>query len=239
MNRKRQKDEKEVLIYNIFSKVFLVLGFVGIFSAIMLEDQQPDKNWMTYGIIVFLLFNAISLYLKNIIKGDKEKHNLDKKKETYNNLELSEFSFTTIDDVFDMLVEQKYKLLSNGYYHKRITSQGVCCYGKFHEVSDLEETLAKEIQKFKKFLQSNCKAVNGIIFFSMSEVKEEDKAFAKKVSRDFLLAEQLPVNQDKISVIVVLIDKMNKKVYFLNAPDSYKTRIYSYGAITLRNIFDK
>lgn len=239
MKEHRQKDKKEVLVYEIFSKIFLVLGFISIFLAIMLDDQRPDENWMTYGIIVFLLLNVVSLYLKSIIKADKDVNKLEKKKELYNNLELSEVDFTSYEEIEAGLVENKYELLSNGYYHKRIKSTGICLYAKFLKVVNLEDSVARECVKFKKFYENNCQAINGILFVTLKEIKDSDKEFVRILSRDYLLLEEAALNKEKLSVITVIVDEVNKKAYYLDAQDSYTTRIYSHGSIILRKIFKK
>jgi len=239
MKEQRQRDKKEVLVYEIFSKIFLVLGFISIFMAITLDDQRPDENWMTYGIIVFLVFNAISLYLKSIIRGDKEVNKLEKKKEMYNNLELSEVNFSSIEEIKTGLTENKFELLSNGYYHKRIKGAGVCLYAKFLKTENLEDAVVRESMKIKKFYENNCAAINGILFVGLKEIKEADKAYIKTLSRDYLLLEEASLNKSQISIITVLIDGENNKAYYLEAFDSYKTKIYSYGSIVLRKIFKK
>lgn len=239
MKEKRIKDKKEIMVYDVFAKLLMFLAVVSLFFAFLLDNSQPDKNWVTYGIISFVILNIASLALANIIRGDKEVQRLEQKKADYEKLELRECSYEDVEAIKSGLINNKYELLSNGYYHKRIAVQSLCLYAKFLKTEALEDIVAKESVRFKKFLESNCQMINGILFVSANHVKTEDLDFVKRLSRDFLLSELLPIKTNKIVVIVVLLDESNKKAYYLEAPDSYSTKIYSYGSINLRKIFKK
>ncbi|HQN74986.1 MAG TPA: hypothetical protein PK160_03000 [Bacillota bacterium] len=239
MKEKRIKDKKEIMIYDVFAKLLMFLAVLSIFFTFLLDNSQPDSDWVIYGIISFVVLNIASLALANIIKADKEIQRLERTKVDYDKLELTESSYEEIDDIKNGLIKNKYELLSNGYYHKRIAVQSLCLYAKFLKTDSLEDVVAKESVRFKKFLESNCQMINAILFIRSTHVKTEDLDFVKRLSRDFLLSELLPIKTNKVVVIVVLLDEANKKAYYLEAPDSYSTKIYSYGSINLRKIFKK
>lgn len=239
MKDKRLKSKKEILTYEIFAVILMVAGFVSFFIAIMLDANQPESNWITYGIIVFLTMIGLALFLRSIVREDKEVLRLEKRHKLYSKMELSEADFSSFDEIKADLVSNNYELLSNGFYFKKVASQGVCYYGRFVKSNLVKDVLEKEIMRFKKFQEKNCKSINGIIFFAMPKVSDEDKLFVKEISRDMVIAEEVVLNNYILSVITVLIDEEKKKAYYFDVPDSYRSKVYTYGCLMLRKIFRK
>ena len=237
MKERKEKDKKEILVYDIFAKVFLVLGFISVFMGVILENQVPDGNWMTYSIVIFFLFIGVSFYLQNIIKKDKEIHSLNKKHEKYKSLDLKEVSFNDLAELKLGLEQNSYELLSNGYYFKKVPTHGICYYAKFINSTQLEDVLEKEIVRLKKFFNDKCRRINGIIFFFLNNLFEEKKNLVRGYSQYFLMAEEIPLGKFKSSVITVLLDEENKKAYYLDVPVSFGSKIYSYGCLVLNKIF--
>lgn len=236
MSENQPKDKKEVLVYNIFSKVFLVLGFIAFFMSLILDNSYPDKNWISYGIIIFLVFMGFYLFLKGIIKRDKEKYGFKNKKDLYDNTELKEVAYESIEELRDALLKNNYELLSNGYYFKKVASQGVCYYGKFLSDKDIDGSLDKEVVKLRRFYNNGCKNISAVLFYEFSEVTEKDIFTVKKISKEYLVKEELNTAKFFTSVIVVLLDK--NKGYYFDIPDSFNTRVYTYGCLNLRKIFN-
>jgi len=116
MSENQPKDKKEILVLNIFSKVFLVLGFIAFFMSLILDNSYPDDNWISYGVIVFFVFLGGYLVLKGIIKRDSEKYGFKNKKDLYESIELKEVEYNSVDELQGDLLKNNYELLSNGYY---------------------------------------------------------------------------------------------------------------------------
>lgn len=237
MKNKKIKDKKEVLVYEIFSKIFMVFGFTSIFLSVILDSNQPEKNWIVYGIAVSLLFLGVSMYLRNLVKEDKLILGMQKRKEMYEKIDLRTVTFDSIESLKSGLEKNSYEYLSIGYYFKRVATQGLCYYSKFIEAPQLKDVFEKEVVKFRKFYNERCKTINGILFISLPSISDEDKEYVKKISKDFAIAEEIPVNQAKVSIITVLIDEQEKKGYYFDIPDSYNTKIYTYGCLVLRKLF--
>ncbi|MDT8337528.1 MAG: hypothetical protein RQ856_06880 [Candidatus Izemoplasmatales bacterium] len=239
MKEKRAKSKKEILIYEILAVILMVIGFASMFISITLDNAQPDNNWITYGIIAFLSLMGIALFLRSVVREDKEVLRLENRHKLYSKMELSEVDFISLDVIKEELVVNNYELLSNGFYFKKVATQGVCYYGRFVISNIVNNVLEKEIMRFKKFQDKNCKSINGIIFFAMPKTSDDDKLFVKNLSRDMVIAEEVPVNNNVLSVITVLIDEEKKKAYYFDVLDSYRSKVYTYGCLLLRKIFRK
>jgi len=210
--------KKKILILRILSISSFALSFIVIFTAISLDNNYPEKNWFTYGIIVFLVFNIIGLYLQNKIKADREINRLNNKAKTYENLELIEKDSLSEDELKARIESNGYNLLSN---------------------VRLDDYLEKELMRFKKFYEQGCKRINGILFVEMEDITESDKLKIKELSKSFLLAEEVPLYKANISINVVLVDKNKGKTYYYESPESFNTRVFTFGVLNIRKIFNK
>ncbi len=231
--------KKKILILRILSISSFALSFIVIFTAISLDNNYPEKNWFTYGIIVFLVFNIIGLYLQNKIKADREINRLNNKAKTYENLELIEKDSLSEDELKARIESNGYNLLSNDYYFKLSKAQGICYYLKLVNFVRLDDYLEKELMRFKKFYEQGCKRINGILFVEMEDITESDKLKIKELSKSFLLAEEVPLYKANISINVVLVDKNKGKTYYYESPESFNTRVFTFGVLNIRKIFNK
>ncbi len=236
MSENKPKDKKEILVLNVFSKIFLVLGFIAFFMSLILDSSYPDKNWISYGIIVFFVFLGGYLFLKGIIKRDSEKYGFKNKKDLYESIELKEVEYNSIDELKESLLKNNYELLSNGYYFKKVASQGVCYYGKFMNDKDIESSLDKEVVKLRRFYNNGCNNISAALIYELDNVTENEKDLVKKISKEYLVKEELNTAKFFTSVIVVLLDK--NKGYYFDIPDSFNTKVYTYGCLNLRKVFN-
>jgi hypothetical protein len=236
MSENQPKDKKEILVLNVFSKVFLVLGFIAFFMSLILDSSYPDKNWISYGIIVFFVFLGGYLGSKSIIKRDLEKYGFKNKKDLYESIDLKEVEYNSIEVLKDDLLKHNYELLSNGYYFKKVASQGVCYYGKFISDKDIEGSLDKEVVKLRRFYNNGCNKISATLFFEFDSVSENEKDIVKKISKEYLVKEELNTAKFFTSLIVVLLDK--DKGYYFDIPDSFNTKVYTYGCLNIRKVFN-
>lgn len=235
MSENKPKDKKELLVYKIFGKIFLVLGFIAFFMSIILDNSYPDQNWISYGIIVFLVFLGAYVFNKSVIKRHNEKYGFINKKDLYETIELKEVAFESIDDLKGALIKNNYELLSNGYYFKKVASQGVCYYGKFIESFEIEASLDKEITKLRKFYNNGCNNISAVLFYELDDITLEQKEVVKRISKEFLVKEELNTAKFFISVIICYLAK--NKGYYFDIPDSFNTKVYTYGCLNLRKVF--
>lgn len=233
----KTKNNKEVLLISIISRVLLVLTLVIFYLAILLDTQNPDENYIVYGIILAFLTMGLSMYLNNKVKGEKEVLNLEKQKENYEKRELTVKSYKSYEIVEETLKKEGLEKLSNGFYFKKAASRGVCYYVNLVKNQKLENNLEKELIKYNKFIGETCKKVSGVLFFELPEVSEKDKEIIKKLSIDYLLFEEAPIKKIERSIVVVLVDKAKNCAYYYDQTDSFKTRIYSYSALLVRKLF--
>lgn len=236
MSENQPKDKKEILVLNIFSKVFLVLGFIAFFMSLILDSSYPDNNWISYGVIVFFVFLGVYLFLKGIIKRDLEKYGFKNKKDLYESIDLLEVEFNSTEELQDSLGKNNYELLSNGYYFKKVASQGVCYYSKFLSDTDIEVSLDKEAVKLRRFYNNGCNNISAALFYELENVTEKEKNIVKKIAKEYLVKEELNTAKFFTSIIVVLLDK--NKGYYFDIPDSFNTKVYTYGCLNLRKVFN-
>ncbi|MGD9964812.1 MAG: hypothetical protein AB7S96_05615 [Candidatus Izemoplasmatales bacterium] len=233
----KTKSNKEVLVISIISRVLLVLTLVIFYLAILLDTQNPEGNYIVYGIILAFLTMGLSLFLNNKVKGEKEVLNLEKQKGNYEKRELTVNSFKSYEIVEDTLKKEGLEKLSNGFYFKKAVSRGICYYVNMVKYQKLENNLEKELIKYNKFIGETCKKVSGVLFFELPEVKEIDKEIIKKLSIDYLLFEEAPIKKIERSIVVVLVDKTKNCAYYYDQADSFKARLYSYSALLVRKVF--
>jgi len=238
MKQNHKRTKKEIKVYEVFSRLFSILGFIAVFSTIILTELDPEKGWFLYGIIVFLLFTGISFYLRQLVKSDKERIELEEKKNLYENTEIREVNFKDIMTLKEAMVREKYLYLSNKYYFKNVKSHKVCYYGRFIRTDKFDEVIDKEIVRFRKFHSEECESISALLFVSIPDIAKENKDYVKEVSTSFLLAEMFPVRKEKLSVIVILLDEENKLAYYFDIPSSRRTLLYTYGNIALKKILN-
>ena len=135
----------------------------------------------------------------------------------------------------DSLLKNNYELLSNGYYFKKVSSQGICYYGKFISDNDIEENLDKEVTKLRKFYNNGCNNISAVLFVETSDINFTQREFVKKIAKEFLVKEELNTAKFFTSVIICLLSK--EKGYYFDIPDSFNTRVYTYGCLNLRKVF--
>lgn len=234
-----QKDKKEILVFEIFAKIFTILGFVAVLMSLILSEAMPEKNWFIYGVIVFVVFFLISALLKSVVKNDKEIISVNEKLKSYDDVELYQAKYNSIDEIKSGLDKSSYELLSNGFYFKRIATQGICYYAKFIESEVFNDVIEKEVVRFRRFHRQGCEQISGILFLSLPKIEEEHKDYVKDLSKSFLVSEIIPTGKMKLSVIVVLLDQTTKEAFYFDVPSSKKTIIYTYSCLVLKKIFKK
>lgn len=131
------------------------------------------------------------------------------------------------NDIEKILLNKKFKLIEQGYYHKRTFNMNkdfINYYFKITSSFDIEQTIKEEFDKFDycKFDRYN-KCL--ILLIEKNDVTESDLKYISNLS-NYIISQEVIPHPIHDTAFIVLIDKIHNKAYYVK-PGKNKLSFYN------------
>lgn len=243
---KKFKSKRQVIITMIAALLLFVGSIVLILFCDKMEKQgNGNTPWIWIGIIVALACDIISFALNYHILVDAAYHDMVDKDKKYSVVPLSEIEDMSKYRVYKILTAHRFKELQNGYFGRKIFSLSkdfICYYIKCVDIAfasdDIFETVDKNFQYFDQIAEKDkCTCLFLVLY--KDHVTQSDMEEVKELSKNLFVRESvISKTIDKTSVLV-LVDAMTNKGYFLDANSKLSITVYAHGCRLLKKYFMK
>lgn len=238
------KSKKQVII----TMTVALLLFLGSFPLVLFCDKMEKQGsgnipWIWIGIIGFFACDIVSIVLIFRIYGDAIYHDMVDKNQKYSAVPLSEIKDMSKHRVHKTLAAHRFKELPNGYFRKKIFSfakDSICYYVKCVDIDfvsgDIAETADREFGQFDRIDDEN-KCVCLLLLLYKEHVAPDDMEAVKELSKSLAVLETVMPKRIYKTSVVVLVDTITNKGWFLDVHSKLSITVYAYGCRLLKKYF--
>lgn len=218
--------KKKSFLVLIVGVLGLIVSFACLFTGVILQYKGVSKliylplciSFFPICIadVIFLIYHQKGMVLYDIEKqlSLSIEHNI----EVLENLN---------NDIEKILINKKFKLIEQGYYHKRTFNMNkdfINYYFKITSSFDIEQTIKEEFDKFDlcKFDRYN-KCL--ILVIEKNDVIESDLKCISNLS-NYIISQEVIPHQIHDTAFILLIDKIHNKAYCVK-PGKNKLSFYN------------